>query len=144
MIDLGAHGMYLTNWFLGMPVSAASAFTVSHDNALNTDRVEDNAVTVMAFESGAIAVNETGFVSDYSPQVMEVFGENGYVKMTGKTVVKCSVSTDGKVVEVPLKEASDLPIVQFLSGNILPGCGIGEAKALTGMMEMAYAGNSGM
>ena len=140
MIDLGAHGMYLTNWFLGMPVSASSAFTVAHDTALNTDGVEDNAVTVMAFSDGAIAVNETGFVSDYSPQVMEVFGENGYVKMAGKTVLKCTAQTDGKETEVPLEDASDLPIVQFLTGSILPGCGIEEAKALTRLMEMAYAG----
>ncbi|MCR4578516.1 MAG: Gfo/Idh/MocA family oxidoreductase [Clostridiales bacterium] len=141
MIDLGAHGMYLANWFLGMPVSASSAFTVSHDTALNIDGVEDNAVTVMAFSDGAIAVNETGFVSDYSPQVMEVFGENGYVKMTGKTVVKCTAKTEGREIEVPLAEASDLPIVQFLTGSVLPGCGIEEAKALTKMMEMAYVGS---
>ena len=139
MIDLGAHGMYLTNWFLGMPVSASSAFTVAHDTALNTDGVEDNAVTVIAFSDGAIAVNETGFVSDYSPQVMEVFGENGYVKMVGKRVFKCTAQTDGKETEVPLKDASDLPIVQFLTGSILPGCGIEEAKSLTKLMEMAYA-----
>ncbi|MBR5010362.1 MAG: Gfo/Idh/MocA family oxidoreductase [Clostridia bacterium] len=142
MIDLGAHGMYLTNWILGMPVSASSAFTVSHDTALNTDKVEDNAVTVMAFPDGAVAVNETGFVSGYSPQVMEVFGENGYVKMTGQKVVKCSARTDGKETDVPLLEASELPIVQFLQNRILPGCGMEEAKALTRMMEMAYAGSA--
>ena len=142
MIDLGAHGMYLTNWILGMPVSASSAFTVSHDTALNTDKVEDNAVTVMAFPDGAVAVNETGFVSGYSPQVMEVFGENGYVKMTGQKVVKCSARTDGKETDVPLLEASELPIVQFLQNRILPGCGMEEAQALTRRMEMAYAGSA--
>lgn len=144
MIDLGAHGMYLANWFLGMPLTASSAFTVAYDTALNTDGVEDNAVTVMSFESGAIAVNETGFVSDYSPQVLEVFGENGYVRMAGKKVVKCTSSTEGKETELPLVEASDLPIVQFLSGKILPGCGIEEAIKLTKLMEMAYAGRQGL
>ena len=37
----------------------------------NTDLVEDNAVTVMRFESGAIAINETGFVSDCSPKAID-------------------------------------------------------------------------
>lgn len=138
MIDLGAHGMYLTYWFLGLPLAASSSFTVAHGAAANTDGVEDNAVTVMTCRNGAIAVNETGFVSDYSPQVMEVFGENGYVKMVNHKVIKCSAWTGGEEMEVPLVEASDSPITQFVTGNILPGCGMEEAKALTRMMEMAY------
>ena len=92
----------------------------------------------MTCRDGAIAVNETGFVSDYAPQVMEVFGENGYVKMVNHKVIKCSAQTGGEEVEVPLVEASDSPITQFVTGNILPGCGMEEAKALTRMMEMAY------
>ena len=138
MIDLGAHGMYLTHWFLGLPVSASSAFTVAHDTSFNTDGVEDNAVTVMVCAGGAIAVNETGFVSDYSPQVMEVFGEKGYVKMTNQKVVKCTEATGGEEVEVPLEAWSDSPITQFVTGNILPGCGMTEAKHLTYMMVEAY------
>ena len=140
MIDLGAHGMYLTHWFLGLPLSASSAFTVAHDTAFNTDGVEDNAVTVMVCANGAISVNETGFVSDYSPQVMEVFGEKGYVKMVNQKVVKCTEATVGAEVEVSLASWSDSPITQFVTGNILPGCGMEEACALTRMMEMAYAG----
>ena len=140
MIDLGAHGMYLTHWILGLPVSASSAFTVAHDTAFNVDGVEDNAVTVMVCRDGAIAVNETGFVSYYSPQVMEVFGEKGYVKMVNQKVVKCTEATGGEEVEVALEDWSDAPITQFVTGNLLPGCGMAEACALTAMMEMAYAG----
>ena len=140
MIDLGAHGMYLTHWFLGIPLSASSAFTVAHGAARNIDQEEDNAVTVMTCAGGAIAVNETGFVSDYSPQVLEVFGEKGYVKMVNHKVVKCTEQTGGEEVEVSLEEASDSPITQFLTGEMLPGCGMEEAGALTRLMEMAYAG----
>ena len=140
MIDLGAHGMYLTHWILGMPVAAKSAFTVAHDTPKNIDLVEDNAVTVMTFESGAIALNETGFVSEYSPLVLEVSGEKGYVKMEGKTVVKCTTATEGKTVEVPQDENLPLPIDQFVTGKPLPGFGMAEAKTLTKLMEMAYAG----
>ena len=143
MIDLGAHGMYLTEWILGMPVKASSAFTVSCEiesvKEKNSDRVEDNAVTVMSFENGAIAVNETGFVSNYSPVTLEVFGEDGYVRMVGKRVVKCTKATDGVEVELAVEADRPSPLVQFLTGDILDGCGMKEAKALTHMMTLAYA-----
>lgn len=142
MIDLGAHGMYLTEWILGMPISASSVFTVSCESAAmaekNIDKVEDNAVTVMRFANGAIAVNETGFVSGYSPVVFEVHGEDGYVLMTNDHVVKCTKATDGKVTEVSLDAAAPLPIEQFLTGKLLPGASLREALRLTDLMVMAY------
>ena len=142
MIDLGAHGMYLTEWILGVPATASSAFTVACERAdvadKNTDGVEDNAVTVMGYAGGAIAVNETGFVSTNDPVVFEVHGENGFVRMEGDRVVKRTAATGGQEVEVPAEAGDPLPILQFLTGNILPGCGMAEAKALTHMMVMAY------
>ncbi len=142
MIDLGAHGMYLVNWILGMPISAKSVFTLACENEdaenKNIDKVEDNAVTVMSFSDGAIAINETGFVSTNSPTVLEVCGENGYVRMEGNNVIKCTKQTEGRIVSVPVAQSLSEPIEQFLSGNILSGCGMDEAKALTHMMVMAY------
>ena len=142
MIDLGAHGMYLAHWILGEPITAKSAFTLCNQNPgaaqKNTDGVEDNAVTIMTFEGGAIAVNETGFVSCCSPVIFEVHGDKGYVFMEKDRVIKCSQATAGKQVEVELPEALPLPIEQFVSGNILDGCGMDEARALTRMMELAY------
>ena len=143
MIDLGAHGMYLTEWLLGMPASAGSTFTVSCEAggalAKNTDGVEDNAVTVMRFDNGAIAINETGFVSDCSPFVLEVHGEHGYVRMENDRVVKCTRATEHAVCEVTPPASLPSPIEQFLAGKVQPGCGIREAQALTHMMVMAYA-----
>lgn len=145
MVDLGAHGMYLTEWILGMPARASSVFTVTCDResvkAKNSDRVEDNAVTIMRLEDGAIAVNETGFVSNYSPVTLEVYGEDGYVRMVENRVVKCTKATGGNEVEVAVGADQAMPIVQFLTGNILDGCGMTEAKALTHMMVLAYAGD---
>jgi predicted dehydrogenase len=134
--------MYLIHWLLGMPCSASSAFTLSCENedtlAKNLDRVEDNAVTVMAFENGAIAVNETGFVSNISPVILEVHGEAGYVRMEGDSVVKCTKATNKEKVAVEVKESRPIPLEQFLTGKPLEGCGMSEAKALTHMMVMAY------
>ena len=135
MIDLGAHGMYLANWFLGIPESAKSVFTVWDKNVRNIDHLEDNAVTVMSYPGGVIAINETGFDSIGSPMRLEIGGSKGY-----------AVCEDGKVYKnlgkgfeaVELLPARPLPIEQFLTGNILPGCGIEEAKHLTKLMEMAY------
>lgn len=141
MIDLGAHGMYLVHWLLGMPDTFRSTFTVAcEDPAVlrkNADRVEDNAVTVMGYENGAIAINETGFVSNYSPVTLEVFGERGYVRMVDDRVVK-RVSGSGGEIEVALPEKDPLPIVQFLTGDVREGYGMAEAKALTHMMVKAY------
>ena len=143
MIDLGAHGMYLTDWILGVPVAATSAFTLACDRAdvaeKNQDQVEDNAVTVMSYANGAIAINETGFVSNYEPATFEVHGELGYVRMDNDRVIKCTRSTEGCPVEVALEPSDPAPIRQFLTGEILPGCGMKEARALTHLMVMAYA-----
>ena len=142
MIDLGAHGMYLTQWILGVPVTSVSAFTLACERSdvaeKNTDRVEDNAVTVMTYPDGAIAVGETGFVSANDPVVFEVHGELGYVRMEGDRVTKRTAATGGQEVEVSVPASDPSPILQFITGNVLPGCGMAEAKALTRMMVMAY------
>ena len=143
MIDLGAHGMYLIHDLLGLPESAASAFTVCCGSetvkAKNSDGVEDNAVTVMKYADGAIAINETGFVYGASHVVFEAHGERGYVRMDNNRVVKCTEETGKVEVEVPYGNSLPAPIDQFLTGNILEGCSIDEAKALTAMMVMAYS-----
>ena len=139
MIDLGAHGMYLTDWICGVPVTAASVFTKSEASPLNVDDVEDNAVTVMGFADGCIAINETGFVSRGYPASLEVGGEKGYIRADNNGVVKCTADTGYKSVTVEEAEKQTAPIDQFLTGNILPGCGIDEAVRLTHLMVMAYA-----
>ena len=142
MIDLGAHGMYLIDWFCGTPATYRSVFTnacTNEDaNKLNKSHVEDNAVTVMGYQNGCIAVNETGFVSTHYPMTLEVCGEKGCVIFNGNTVEKRTAATSGRTVNVPLCEALPSPIEQFLTDRILTGCGMEEAKALTLMMAEAY------
>ena len=142
MIDLGAHGMYLIDWLLGVPATAVSAFTRACERAdvaeKNSDGVEDNAVTVFTYPNGVIAINETGFVSDYEPITFEVHGELGFVRMDGGHLFKCTKATGGQPVEVPAEAGDPAPIEQFLTGKVLPGCGIEEARALTHLMVMAY------
>ncbi len=139
MIDLGAHGMYLTHWLLGMPDGFSSVFTrACHTCEKNKDNVEDNAVTVMQYKNGCIAINETGFVSQCYPSSLEVGGDLGYLHTDGNTVIKTTVGTENVPSEEPLLDALPNPLEQFLTGNILEGCGMEEAIALTCMMEEAY------
>lgn len=139
MIDLGAHGMYITHWLLGEPDSYSSTFNHfcrdEKDAVLNPDGVEDNAITVMSYKNGAIAVNETGFVSVGSPTTLEVGGELGYICFKdNKTLLR---NRDG-VKELSLPQDTDRPITAFMKGNSIEGCGIEEAIALTKMMVGAY------
>ncbi len=140
MIDLGAHGMYLAHWFLGEPVSYASAFTHAcrdeQDAILNPSALEDNAVTAMTYADGAIAVNETGFVSVGCPETLEIGGDGGYLTCIGNCAVLNS-SAEGRV-ELALPAPADSPLERFLKGEEAPGCGMHEAMALTRMMEGAY------
>lgn len=139
MIDLGAHGMYLADWFLGLPKTYSSTFTLACPIEKNRDGLEDNAITVMGYKDGSIAVNETGFVTVGCPETLEVGGETGYVFCDRTRVVKRTVATGRNAVEVDLLPDLPSPLDQFLQGKDPEGCGINEAIRLTEMMEGAYA-----
>lgn len=141
MIDLGAHGMYLCDWFCGMPADAKSTFTLAcsldREKTGNCEGLEDNAITVMRYEDGCIGINETGFVSFGCPAILEVGGEQGFLMVNGQTVT-LRTRQDNVTREIPLAPAQPLPIEQFCTGRVLDGCGMTEAKHLTALMEMAY------
>ncbi len=140
MIDLGAHGMYLTHWILGEPVGYSSTFTHAcrdeKDAEMNPSVLEDNAVTVMSFADGAIAINETGFVTVGCPVIFEIGGETGYLLFDGEKAY-LTTPDEGKV-ELPLPAPVDSPIARFVKGEPVEGCGMAEAIVLTRMMEGAY------
>ncbi|MCS7460821.1 Gfo/Idh/MocA family oxidoreductase [Paenibacillus doosanensis] len=104
MIDLGCHPMYLARLFLGLPDSV----TASYGYVTGKD-VEDNAVSVLRYASGALAVVEAGFVNRFSPFVVEVHGTEGsllYSTHDDKLLVRSSkLGEDGsqewKVQELP-------------------------------------------
>ncbi len=140
MIDLGAHGMYLAHWILGEPIAYASAFTHAcrdeQDAALNPSELEDNAITVMTFPNGAIAVNETGFVTVGCPTIFEIGGDAGYLTFDGERATLNTPAEGCVELELPAPVAS--PLERFVLGEDVPGCGMQEAIVLTRMMEGAY------
>ncbi len=72
MIDLGCHPMYLTSLFLGLPESVSARY-----GYFTGREVEDNAVAVLSYPSGALGIVEAGFVNRFSPFTIELHGTEG-------------------------------------------------------------------
>ncbi|MFP6851691.1 MAG: Gfo/Idh/MocA family oxidoreductase [Pseudomonadales bacterium] len=139
MMDLGAHGMYLTRWFLGEPARVSSIF-----NHVTQRAVEDNTVTLIEYENGAIAINETSFVSYGGHFTVEIDGTEGSYRMLspGEAVIRSKhLQQTGwqPVADVPAPGIS--PIGQFVRaalGGEPAEFGMPEAMQLTELMEAAY------
>lgn len=136
MMDLGAHPMYLLPWVLGKPLSVSSVFT-----DMTNRGVEDNAVSAIEFEGGAIGVSETGFVSWGNPLVFEISGTDGWLLMTDGDV-KYHTRTSGDWIIPDLPAPGKHPIDYFVDSvvNNTPNTlyTIDEAVALTDLMNAAY------
>ena len=76
MMDLGAHGMYISRWLGGNPKRIVSVFTHTTEK-----QVDDNAISMIEFESGAIAINETSFIDYQGSYSLEVAGTEGSLRM---------------------------------------------------------------
>ena len=115
MMDLGAHPMYLTAWLMGKPACISSAFTY-----VTGREVEDNAVCVMKYPSGAIAVTETGFTSAASPNTLELHGTAGTLTITDDAIRlhsrKLEGGLGGWVTQPRLPKALPDPITQCVEG----------------------------
>ena len=139
MMDLGAHGMYVCRWLLGRPKRVLSAFNNVTDRA-----VEDNAISVIEFANGAIAVNEVSFVGFGGWYSLEIDGtEGGYRMLSAKEGVSVrSKSFDDAAWHRPaLPPPRPKPIDQWIDGCRLGTdieFGLQAAIELTELMEAAY------
>lgn len=148
MIDLGAHGMYLASWLLGAPLRISSTF-----NSLTQRAVEDNCVSVIEFLSGAIAINETSFVSGGGAFSLEIDGTEGGLRMTAPRepiMVRSARSGDVRLWSArECPRSTPMPIVQWLAAiagepdarRNASEFGLDVALTLTAMMEAAYRGH---
>ncbi|HUT32885.1 MAG TPA: Gfo/Idh/MocA family oxidoreductase [Planctomycetota bacterium] len=142
MMDLGAHPMYLARWILGKPSRIVSTF-----NDRTGHVVEDNSVCLIEFESKAIAVVETSFVSSHSPGMLELYGTEGSLLIGGPEgrvqlrSNKVASSVPGWVAPAELPKPLPAPLRQWVSG-ILEGApihfGLEDGTQLTELMEAAY------
>jgi len=136
MIDLGSHTVYLLEWILG----AAKNVTATLTNVTKR-QVEDNAVSVIEFQNGAIGVAETSFVSVYTPLTLEISGTTGSL-IVRDGVSYANLATEGKwVVKQDLPASLPNPLVQWIEGvcdNKNISIGIDEAISLTRLLQAAY------
>ena len=72
LIDLGAHPIYLTNRLAG-PADAVYARLQQQSDS----EVDDSAAVVIEYQSGALGIIETSFLSHGSPFQLEVYGTKG-------------------------------------------------------------------
>jgi 1,5-anhydro-D-fructose reductase (1,5-anhydro-D-mannitol-forming) len=142
MIDLGAHGMYLSRWLLGEPVRITSMFNNYIDKP-----VEDNAVSVIEFKNKAIAINETGFVTSDSPFSLELYGTHGSLFIGGAdnqirlVSSKMESQVPGWITPSQLPDPIPSAIDQWVDGILEDGeilFGLEDGIELTRLMEGAY------
>lgn len=139
MVDLGAHPMYLIQWLMGTPAAMSSVFT-----AMSGHGVEDNAVSVMSYANGAIAVSETGFMTPAAPYFLEVQGTEGTVQVLGaddSVWLKEGKAPFRRVAEEELPQPGKSAIQQFLDAvekGETPVFGMEDAVALSRLMDAAY------
>ncbi|MBR5253383.1 MAG: Gfo/Idh/MocA family oxidoreductase [Clostridia bacterium] len=144
MMDLGCHPMYLLAYFLGKPKRVTGICTAPYGKP-----VDENAVAVAEFEGGAIGVAETGFISTFAPQSIEVVGTKGAMMARGEEVQFRSDMLEGVFnwyITPDLPEAKASPLEQFINavdaGTGSPeDLGIDDAIALTELLELFYIGN---
>lgn len=136
LIDLGCHPMYLVRRLLGLPESVGATF-----GYVTGREVEDNAVAVLKYPSGAVGIVEAGFVNSHSPLSIEVHGTEGTL-LYGFTDNKLNVRSnrDGGWRQIELPQEDPMAFDQWVD-HILNGTeatdNIEIAVDLTRLMEAA-------
>ena len=140
MMDLGAHGMYIARWLAGSPKRVVSLFS-----NMTSREVEDNAISMIEFESGLIAVNETSFVAYPDSYSLEIDGMDGGLRMLspreGVQVRSDKFNERGWQTQGNLPSRTPSPIDQWVTachGGADAEFGIEDAVQLTELMEAAY------
>jgi 1,5-anhydro-D-fructose reductase (1,5-anhydro-D-mannitol-forming) len=128
--------MYLARLFLGLPQSVSAAF-----GYVTGKEVEDNAVSLLHYENGAVGVVEAGFVNSFSPFSIELHGTDGtllYGLPDEVVRVRSSKLEPGEWVTIDKPEKRASAFDQWV-GHILAGTeaeeNIALAVDLTKLME---------
>ncbi len=142
MMDLGCHPMYLLAYLCGKP----KKITGIANSVLGTP-VDENAISVIEFENGAIGVSETSFLAFSSPYTIEVHGTEGILlwrdgEVKYKTMETAKLNS-GFITPDKLPEGDDSPINRFvdacINGTGSPeGIGMKEAIELAVLLENSY------
>ncbi len=108
MMDLGAHPIYLTNRLAGKAKGVYARLQQE-----NSTTVDDNSALLVDYESGALGIIETSFVSEGSPFQLEVYGTEGTLRMSDDniTINSKNVESGELTEELP---ALPMPMIQWI------------------------------
>ncbi|MFZ2537953.1 MAG: Gfo/Idh/MocA family oxidoreductase [Oscillospiraceae bacterium] len=138
MMDLGAHPMYLSLYFMGEPKSVSSVFTSSAGKG-----IDDNCVSVLEYATGAIGISETSFLSKNCPFSLEINGTCGHIYMSDNIDGIQISNKDGlrNIFANDIPANLPMPVELFahaLENNETVPFTIEEGVALTKLMDAAY------
>jgi len=134
--------MYLLAYLCGKP----KKITGIANSVLGTP-VDENAISVIEFENGAIGVSETSFLAYSSPYTIEVHGTDGILLWQGGEIKYKTTETaklnKGFISPDRLPEEDEHPITRFvdacINGTGSPeGIGMKEAIELAVLLENSY------
>ena len=136
LIDLGAHPIYLLNRLAGGALALQAKLQATKGLG-----VDDQAVVLIEYESGALGIVETSFISAQSPFQLELYGTEGSIMIEDQHI--CYHFGDG------LKEAKDIqrietPIEQWvkeINDGITPTITKDDIINLTRINELAIKSN---
>jgi predicted dehydrogenase len=74
LFDLGCHTVDVMRWFLGEPASVIATTS----NLVNAYDIDDQAVAVITFRSGATGVLDVSWVHRSGPNMWEIYGTEGF------------------------------------------------------------------
>lgn len=110
LVDLGAHPIYLTNRLMGHPISVYAHL----QSISNQYEVDDSAVVTVEYESGAIGIIETSFLSHGSPFQLELYGTEGtFLAEEGKVKIKRRQQQDDGWLELNAPKQVASPMKQW-------------------------------
>lgn len=138
LIDLGAHPVYLTDWFLGRPAAVTARL-----GEVAGKGVDDNAVVILEYANGALATVEAAFVSTNCPPTVEVTGTEGTILagFPGHPVQISGPKIGQGWLAPNLPPATPTPMRQWvgmITHGAAPTITIQDGRNLTELMEAAY------
>jgi predicted dehydrogenase len=142
MMDLGAHPVYLMSFLFGTPKRLSGMTT----KPFNTSS-DENAVAIAEFKDGVLGIMETAFVTFGVPDLLEVYGTEGSVFVSGDAVrlsTKALAAAGASAAQpVHLPAAKPSPIIQFADACIARSgapkyLGLDDALVMTKMIEAVY------
>ncbi len=140
LIDLGAHPIYLTNRLAGKAkaVTARLQKTFGHN-------VEDNAVILVEYESGALGTIETSFVSHGSPFQLELYGTEGCLLIEEtKAYLNCKQLGEKHINDEHMPASLPMPLVQWVEYILfdkIPSITLDDMERLTLINQLSSMSN---